>query len=727
MGSSAARSSDGLNPAGLWMTGTSSDLRLSYGAAGIENDVRWRRTNGHCEDSTVLKDDFSSSSGAFSSRGMLENEWYLPSQPSFLDEMRGASVRSSPQLDCHNLPSSAHSGHHNGSIDPQHLQALQQRNFLRSRAELSSFLDGTMPLEGYAHRQTAAGVGGLGSVGLGRLNGNLLQQPNMQLLSNLNMNTIRSSNLHTPGGTILNRPTFLDNLTPSPDLRTGTGIPEGSHHQGVSLSNFVGTSNFSNLAGTGGFSSHGLLGASNAGIVGASGGVNTGRLGEGYENALLGKNFLAEYSNNNNSNCSLLLNLERSLLPSTINKSSNLSSSSSLLKPSTVAAGTHAGLLLQQQQTLLQKRAAAATQRQQAVPCNGPVSPTTNDVKSPLEVAITSVSNDSSVNTPEDDSPGGSTRGGAKNARLVMNPAQSSNLMDLDEAKPTSKGSDSDDAAGTAAPAEGDFQLEMELESKDDEQMEDRSDGSDMYGDTLEMEGALGRSRATGMIRGNVPSASGTIGESSKGKGKLKGMPAKNLMAERRRRKKLNDRLYMLRSVVPKITKMDRASILGDAIDYLKELLERIDRLSNELEGTTQNEDQTQIISNSQALEPPGAGRVKEENEIEAVEGEYNAFERNPSVPEPSLRVDMNVEETMNAFNIHMFCSRRPGILLSTMRALEGLGLEVQQAVVSCFNGFALDIFRAELMGEGEIGTQEVRAVLLHAAAGSNIQPDTCQ
>ena len=43
-----------------------------------------------------------------------------------------------------------------------------------------------------------------------------------------------------------------------------------------------------------------------------------------------------------------------------------------------------------------------------------------------------------------------------------------------------------------------------------------------------------------------------------------------------------------------------------------------------------------------------------------------------------------------------MFCARRPGLLLSTMRALDNLGLDIQQAVISCFNGFAMDIFRAE-------------------------------
>ncbi|XVF49518.1 hypothetical protein PTKIN_Ptkin04bG0018900 [Pterospermum kingtungense] len=54
---------------------------------------------------------------------------------------------------------------------------------------------------------------------------------------------------------------------------------------------------------------------------------------------------------------------------------------------------------------------------------------------------------------------------------------------------------------------------------------------------------------------GSTSNANSTVTRGDQ-KGKKKGLPAKNLMAERRRRKKLNDRLYMLRSVVPKISKV---------------------------------------------------------------------------------------------------------------------------------------------------------------------------
>ena len=50
--------------------------------------------------------------------------------------------------------------------------------------------------------------------------------------------------------------------------------------------------------------------------------------------------------------------------------------------------------------------------------------------------------------------------------------------------------------------------------------------------------------------------------------------------------------------------------------------------------------------------------------------------------------------------NIHMFCHKRPGLLLSIMRTLDSVGLDVQQAVISGFNGFAMDVFRAEVCAQ---------------------------
>ncbi|KAI8001013.1 Ubiquitin domain-containing protein DSK2a [Camellia lanceoleosa] len=47
--------------------------------------------------------------------------------------------------------------------------------------------------------------------------------------------------------------------------------------------------------------------------------------------------------------------------------------------------------------------------------------------------------------------------------------------------------------------------------------------------------------------------------------------------------KKLNDRLFALRAVVPKISKMDKASIIKDAIDYIQELHEQERRIQADL------------------------------------------------------------------------------------------------------------------------------------------------
>ncbi|RDX86510.1 Transcription factor bHLH27, partial [Mucuna pruriens] len=71
--------------------------------------------------------------------------------------------------------------------------------------------------------------------------------------------------------------------------------------------------------------------------------------------------------------------------------------------------------------------------------------------------------------------------------------------------------------------------------------------------------------------------------DSSSPDGGASSMASKNIVSERNRRKKLNERLFALRAVVPNISKMDKASIIKDAIEYIQHLHDQEKRIQAEI------------------------------------------------------------------------------------------------------------------------------------------------
>lgn len=199
---------------------------------------------------------------------------------------------------------------------------------------------------------------------------------------------------------------------------------------------------------------------------------------------------------------------------------------------------------------------------------------------------------------------------------------------------------------------------------------------------------------------------------------------SKNLVAERKRRKKLNERLYSLRALVPKITKMDRASILGDAIEYVKELQQQVKELQEELLETREEDMQQNRASSLQQEDGSGGHQIEENGNIvrvDEVQCSLKADQIKISCDMNDRRIDdlnqpMQVEVSKmdgHIFSLRIFCEKRPGVFVKLMQALDVLGLDVLHANITTFRGLVLNVFNAEMRDKELLQAEQVKESLM--------------
>nr|QJQ51165.1 bHLH transcription factor bHLH3.8 [Gardenia jasminoides] len=155
------------------------------------------------------------------------------------------------------------------------------------------------------------------------------------------------------------------------------------------------------------------------------------------------------------------------------------------------------------------------------------------------------------------------------------------------------------------------------------------------------------------------------------------GRPSKtydHIAAERKRRKQLSQQFMVLSSIVPGLKKMDKTSVLGDAVEYLKYLQERVKTL--EEQTAKQTIESVVLVKKSQVF---------------LAEDKESSDETVSTVDQlPLPEIEAKICDKKVLLRIH--CENQRGLLTKLISKVEKLNLTITNSSVTQFRGLALDI-----------------------------------
>ncbi|XP_022741126.1 transcription factor bHLH18-like [Durio zibethinus] len=148
-----------------------------------------------------------------------------------------------------------------------------------------------------------------------------------------------------------------------------------------------------------------------------------------------------------------------------------------------------------------------------------------------------------------------------------------------------------------------------------------------------------------------------------------------HILAERKRREKLSQRFIALSAIIPGLKKMDKASVLGDAIKYVKQLQERLKVFEEQTKKRTV--ESVVFVKKSQ---------LSADDESSSCEENSDGPLSDAALPEIEARV------SDNDVLIRIHCEKQNGFVAKILCEIENLHLSVVNSSVLPFGNSTLDM-----------------------------------
>uniref|UniRef100_A0ACD5X2T1 Uncharacterized protein n=2 Tax=Avena sativa TaxID=4498 RepID=A0ACD5X2T1_AVESA len=183
---------------------------------------------------------------------------------------------------------------------------------------------------------------------------------------------------------------------------------------------------------------------------------------------------------------------------------------------------------------------------------------------------------------------------------------------------------------------------------------------------------AGGLTAAATASRGHGAGAAGGGGTAVAASASAGGPVQDHIIAERRRREKINQRFIELSTVIPNLKKMDKATILGDAVKYVRELQEKVKTLEDDdsAAGTTTTIRSAVLVNKKKTC----LGLTSSSS------GETSTDGADGGLPEIEVRVS---DERSVLVRIH--CENTRGLVVRVLAEVEALCLAITHTSVMPF------------------------------------------